>query len=137
MNISIERKKAEAISRMKLLGIIPEAIQQFEKEDLVNRSEPPFGALYLVDGEDLAYLREFEKHHNALVYMVVRSYYDIGKMDSYLYVSDYEEEWERDREELQNGSAFAYVCNLDDETCSEFGSIGVKISAAAGLLRTW
>lgn len=137
MNISIERKKTEAIARMRMLGIIPEAIHQFEKEGLVNRSEPPFGALYWVEGENLKRLRKFEKKHNALVYAVIRSYCIIGTMDSYLYVSDHEEEWERDRTELKKGSAFAYVNNLDDDICSEFGSIGVKRSAAAGLLRTW
>ncbi len=137
MNISIERKKEEAVARMKLLGIIPEAIRQFERENLVNRSEPPFGALYWVMNEDLKYLRNFEETHNALVYMVIRSYYTIGAMDSYLYVSDYEEEWERDRVDLKEGLALAYVRNIDDDLCSEFGSIGVKRSAAAGLLRTW
>lgn len=137
MNISIERKKAEAIVRMKMLGIIPDAIRQFEQKGLVNRSEPPFGALFWVEGEDLERLHDFEKEHNVLVYAVIRSYYDIGRMDSYLFVSDYEEEWERDREELQNGSALAYVNNLDYDECSEFGGIGVKRSPAAGLLRTW
>lgn len=137
MNISVERKKAEAIARMELLGILPDTIRQFEKEDLISRSDPPFGVFYWVEGEDLKHLREFENKNNALVYMVVRSYHEIGKMDSYLFVSDYEEEWKQDREDLQDGQSLAYVNNLDDEWCSEFGSIGIKKSVAAGLLRTW
>lgn len=137
MNISVELKKAEAVARMKILGIFPEAIRQFEKDGLVNRSEPPLGALFWIEGEDLERMHKFEEKHNALVYAVIRNYYSIGKMDSYLFVSDNEEEWERDREELQNGSVFAYVNNLDDDECSEFGSIGVQRSPAAGLLRTW
>ena len=44
MNISKEEKKAEAIVRMKILGIFPETIQQFETDDKVSISEPPFGA---------------------------------------------------------------------------------------------
>ncbi|MCX4355867.1 MAG: hypothetical protein OSJ43_06535 [Oscillospiraceae bacterium] len=137
MSISVERKKEEAIKRMKLLGIIPDVIHQFEKDDLINRSEPPFGALYWVQGDDLKHLHKFEEEHNALVYAVIRNYYNIGTMDSYLYVSDYEKDWENDREELKNGEAFAYVRNLDDDECSEFGSIGVTRSPAAGLVRTW
>ncbi len=137
MNISIERKKAEAIARMKILGIIPEAVQQFENEGFVNRSEPPFGALYWVEGDDLKFLHEFEKEHNALVYAVVRAYYTIGKMDAFLYVSDYEEEWKQDRADLREGQAMAYVRNLDDELCSEFGSVGIERTPAAGLRRTW
>ena len=33
MRISIEEKKAEAIERMKALGIFPQTIQQFKNED--------------------------------------------------------------------------------------------------------
>ena len=44
MNISKEEKKAEAITRMKTLGIFSETIQQFETDDKVSISEPPFGA---------------------------------------------------------------------------------------------
>ncbi len=47
MNVSIEDKKAEAVARMKLLGIYPETIDQFEREGLVSISEPPFGAFFL------------------------------------------------------------------------------------------
>ena len=52
MNVSIEDKKAEAVARMKLLGIYPETIDQFEREGLVSISEPPFGAFFWVDDED-------------------------------------------------------------------------------------
>lgn len=85
----------------------------------------------------MEYLRKFEEEHNALVYAVIRDYFNICTMDAYLYVSDYEEEWEDDREELKNGEVLAYVRNLNDDECSEFGSIGVKRSPAAGLVRTW
>ena len=51
MNISIEEKKAEAIRRMKMLEIFPETIRQFEKENLISVSEPPFGAFYWADEE--------------------------------------------------------------------------------------
>ena len=64
MNISFEEKKTEAISRMKTLGIFPETIKQFEKGDYVSRSEPPFGAYYWVEGDELDALRKFEQAHN-------------------------------------------------------------------------
>ena len=51
MKVSIEEKKAEAIKRMEMFQIYPETIQQFEKENLVSVSEPPFGAFYWVDDE--------------------------------------------------------------------------------------
>ena len=135
MNISIEEKKAEAIRRMKMLGIFPETIKQFEA-GYVSRSEPPFGAYYWVEGEELEALRKFEEEHDCLVYTVVRSYTSIGLMDSYLFVGDDVEEWELDRDDLENGYAFTYTVNHDAPDCSEYGTIGIKLAAAAGLVRT-
>ena len=135
MNISIEEKKAEAISRMKMLGIYPETIKQFEAGH-VSRSEPPFGAYYWVEGKELEALRKFEEEHDCLVYTVVRSYTSIGTMDSYLYVSDCKDDWELDRDDLKEGYAFTYTINHDAPDCSEFGTIGIKLNIAAGLTRT-
>lgn len=137
MNIDRTAKKAEAIERMKALGIFAPTRKQFEKEDLVSISEPPFGAFFWAEGEDLQRIREFEESNNALVYLIIRSYTNIGKMDSYLYVSDYDDEWERDREDLKQKEPLCYVYNHDMPDCSEFGCIGVAPTAAAGLCRTW
>ncbi len=137
MNISIERKKTEAIERMKKIGIFSETIKQFEKEDLLSQSLPPLGACFWVAGEQLECICSFEKEYNALVYFVIHSYTTIGEMESYFYVSDYEEEWEADRCDLDSGSALVYVYNRDMPECSEFGSIGFVLTPAAGLRRTW
>lgn len=137
MNVSIERKKAEAIARMKKIGIFPGTVKQFEGEDLVSQSLPPFGACFWIDEEQRERVKEFEKDYNALVYFVIHSYTTIGEMESYLYVSDYEEEWEIDRDDLKNGQTLAYVYNHDMPDCSEFGSIGFAVTPAAGLRRTW
>lgn len=139
MNINREDKKVEAIARMKLLGIYPDTIKQFENEDLVSISEPPFGAFFWVNDEDKQRIQHFEEEHNALVYVVVRSYTTIGRMDSYLFVGDYLEEWEADREAAQNpeDGVFAYVYNHDSPDCSEFGDVGITGTVAAGLRRIW
>lgn len=138
MKISVKTKKAEAVQRMKLLGIFPETIRQFEKDGFVSISMPPIGAFFWAQDEDLARIKAFEEEHDALVYMVVRTYYEeLGKLDSYLFVSDYAEEWGNDRQGLKDGEAFVYVYNHDCEWCSEFGSIGIKRTIAAGLVRTW
>ena len=92
MNVNTEEKKTEAVARMKRLGIFPQTIEQFQDEGYVSISEPPFGAFYWAEGEDLERIRQFEEEHNALVYVVIRSYTNIGKLDSMLFVSDYPEE---------------------------------------------
>lgn len=135
--ITREQKKTEAVARMKAIGIFPETIRQFEEDGYISVSEPPVGAFFWADDEDMQRIREFEEEYNALVYLVIRSYTTIGKMDSYLYVSNYDEEWERDRNGLEHNEAMAYIYNHDAPDCSEFGCIGIKRTIAAGLCRTW
>ena len=135
--ISFEDKKAEAVARMKMLGIFPETIRQFDKDGLVSISEPPLGAFFWTAGEDLEHIRSFEERYNVLVYLVVRSYTEFGRMDSCLYVSDHPDEWGMDREDIRQGQAYAYVYNHDDPECSEIGSIGIMKTPAAGLRRIW
>lgn len=137
MNVPIEEKKKEAIFRMKKLGIYKPIVKQFQDENMVSESAPPMGACFWIEGEQLERIREFEKKHNALVYHVIHSYSDFGEMESYLYVSDYKSEWNADHEDLAYGQQLAYVYNHDMPDCSEFGSIGIKLTAAAGLKRVW
>ena len=138
MRISVDKKKTEAVHRMELLGIFPETIRQFEKHNLVSVSEPPLGAFFWASNDELELIRTLEAEHNALVYMVVRTYYkELGKLDSYLFVGDYRAEWKYDRQGLADGEVFAYVQNYDTPWCSEFGTIGIRRTIAAGLVRTW
>lgn len=137
MNISREDKKAEAIARMKALGLFSDTVAQFEKQNLVSISEPPLGAFFWLEGEDLERVKKFEEEYNALVYVAIRSYTIIGKMDAFLYVSDHAEEWDAEREDLKNSETIAYVFNHDMPDCSELGYIGIAGTVAAGLRRTW
>ena len=132
MNVSIEKKKQEAIERMKTLGIFSQTIKQF-KGGQVSYSEPT-GANYWLDEDQEKIVKGFEEEHNALVYFAIRSYTEFGKLDALLYVSDYEEEWEMDRDDLSDGYALAYVYNYDVLYFSEIGSIAVK-NRFGGLVR--
>lgn len=130
-------KKQEAIARMKTWGIFKPIIKQFEEDDLISESAPPFGACFWLNDEQLARVRDFEKEHNAVVYHVIHSYTDIGEMESYLYVSNYPEEWEADQEDIKTGQQLVYVYNHDAPEFSEFGSIGIRRTVAGGLQRIW
>lgn len=98
---------------------------------------PPFGACFWIKDEQLERVRKFEEENNALVYFIIHSYTNIGELENYLYVSDYPEEWEMDREDIKQGQQLCYVVNHDAPECSEFGSIGIELTPAAGLHRTW
>lgn len=135
MKVTREMKKEEAIKRMKALDIINDAINQFKTDDIVMVSEY-MGALYWLNDEEKEMVRKFEDENDALVYMVVRSYTNFGKMDSLLFVSDYDEEWEMDHEDIKDGYVLSYTINHDMPYCSDMGSIGVK-PMFGGLVRTF
>ncbi|MBR1728316.1 MAG: hypothetical protein IJ728_02195 [Selenomonadaceae bacterium] len=98
------------------MKIYEPTIQQFKNEGLVSISQPPFGAYFWAEGEELELIKEFEEKHNALVYTVICSYFrELGKMDSYLFVSDYKDEkWEMDRNDLSQHQALAWVYNYNE-----------------------
>ena len=129
-----EQQKIEAISRMKTLNLHSNAIKEFEKEDLINISES-YGVLYWLNESQKEYVKEFEQEFNAVVYHVIYNNTEFGELLAFLYVSNDEDEWGYDRDDLKDGYACAYVKNLDEAAFSEFGSIGIKPSFG-GLIRT-
>lgn len=134
MNIPIEKKKEEAIKRMKALGIYSETIRQFKNEDIVSYSEPPLGANYWLDEEQKKIAKEFEEEYNTLIYFAVRNHTEFGMLDAFLYIDDYKEDWEVDNLALEDGYVRAYVYNYDMPDFSESGDIIVE-NRFGGLIR--
>lgn len=135
MNVTREEKKVEALSRMKKIGYFGKAREAFHRSNKIFVNEAPFGAVYDLSPELEEEVKEFEKEHNALVYMVIHAATTFGEMDSLIYVSDHPEEWELDNEDLRYGIMMSYTINRDAPDCSEFGSIGVRRGAGAGMVR--
>lgn len=135
MKVAPEKKIEEAMERMRSLGIIDDAIDQFRRGNPVLVSEPPIGGLYYADDELQKRISDFEAEYNALVYLVVRAYTSFGKMDSLIFVSDHEEEWDYDAYDIQDGILMSYTINYDMPDCSEFGSIVYYQTAAGSILR--
>lgn len=126
MKITREIKKAEAIKRLRAIGIIGDAISQFKHEDTVMVSENPYGFLYWLNDDQKQLVKEFEEEYNALVYLANFCTTEFGQLLSLLYVSDYEEEWSMDNADLSDGYAMTYCINLDCPDFSEFGSIAFR-----------
>jgi hypothetical protein len=135
MNISRELKKEEALKRMVELDLFEPCIRAFKNRDEVQLSEMT-GGLYEFSGETelVEQVREFEERYNALVYHVIHTFTEFGELYNFLYVSDHEEEWEMEWEDLQDNYVFSYVWNKTDEWCSEFGTIAVR-QKFGGLVR--
>ena len=138
MNVSKEIKKAEAINRMKEFELFAPCIKAFKRGE-VQLSEQT-GGLYEFssDKELTAKVQEFEKENNALVYHVIHTPVmidgEVMDMYNFLYVSDYQEEYEMDNADIKEGYVLAYVWNKIIDYFSEFGSIAVK-GCFGGLVR--
>ena len=128
------KQRTEALKRMELLKLHENVIDDFKEIALLNQSELG-GILYWVEGEMEKNIREWEEKTGNLVYHVIHDYTEFGELLSLLYVSQYEDEWETDREDIQDGYALAYVMNLTDDWCSEYGSIGIR-PQWGGVVRT-
>ena len=136
MEVSREIKKEEAINRMRAMHVFNDAIKQFAEDDTVMVSEPPLGGLYWLNEEQKQMVQEFENEWNALVYLVVRSYTNIGTMDNIFYVSNHKDEWGMDNDDIKENYACVYVVNHSAPDCSEFGTIAFK-SVGGGILRVF
>lgn len=75
-------------------------------------------------------LKSLKKNIGALVYHTILTRTTFGTILTLLYVSEDQSVWQEDKEQLEDGLPLAYVVNLDDDTCSEFG--GVSIGGAMG-----
>ncbi len=134
-------QKIEAIERLKILQdkfeLMETVTKEFEKEDTLYYSEyvnKQFPAiLYWVSNKENYEnaIKQFEEKHNVLVYHVILTpTYDNGIVLTLLYVSETQEEWARDKEELKEGLPCAYVMNIESEQDSAFG--GVQIAGVMG-----
>ena len=128
-----EERFIEAIERMKMLKLDKSCIEAFTKGK-VWESEG-YGALYEVNKEEQQIIDKFEKEHEGcLVYHMIHNKLEFGQCYSILYVSPDTDEWQQDKDDIKEGYVFDYVENVDNDWCSEFGSIAVK-SQFGGLIR--
>ena len=133
--ISKERKVTEAVRRMKVIGLPEEAINAFTEDSYVTVCFTGLDQMYKLDLSETKDVIDLEAKHNCLVYLAIYVETDFGKMVSYFYVSDYEEEWEDDYNDLKDGYAITYTYNDTYPTCSEFGSIAFKKQQSGSLWR--
>lgn len=130
-----ELQKKEALERLKILQnefeLMETVVKEFEQKDTVYYSEdiaPNYnGILYWISNkEDYANaVKQFEEKHNAVVYHTILNHTIFGTILNLLYVSEHQDEWSMDREQLEDGLPFVYCVNLEDDHCSEFGGIQI------------
>ena len=127
-----EKMFNEALERMEMLKLSRQCINAFKKGK-VWESEW-IGALYECNDDEMKLIKDFEEGHNCLVYHMIHNKFEFGECYTMMIVTSDEDEWKMDREDLSQGYAFVYVKNIDDDNCSEFGSVAIK-SNIGGLIR--
>lgn len=127
-----EKQINEALERMSMLNLSKQCINAFKKGK-VWESEG-YGALYEINEKEQKIVDEFETKNNAVVYHLIHNVFEFGECYTMLYVSKYKSEWQDDRNDIKDGYALVYVKNIDDDFCSEFGSVAIK-SQFGGLVR--
>lgn len=131
--VTREVMKKEALNRMRKLNLISDCINALKKDDTVWSSQV-MGTLYELSKEQQKWVDIFEKEYGGLVYHVIITPTEFGMCFNMLYVSKHMDEWNMDNNDLDILCPCVYVKNLDDEFCSEFGSIQIR-PINGGLIR--
>lgn len=127
----------EVVNRMNMLSIRPELIDIYVKDREIGvTSHRDYGAIDIIPLSEIneklrdhlaERIKWFEREFGGAVYHVVLSGSDDFVFATFLYVSQWTEEWEEDRKELENdGYTVAYVMNLVDDICSEVGGVTIR-----------
>lgn len=124
----------EAVARMEMMGMHENVLREIQETPRVINKSSSRGELYWLDNDDISRVQEFEEKYGGLVYHVIETNTEFGFLKSLLYVPKEKSQWAREKKDLKNGYAFAYVINVDEPAFSEFGSIGIGPSIG-GLMR--
>ena len=128
--------RAEAMERMKLLGLPIKVIRQFEQTGEVCTCACITGRPLTSSDETKSLIPKLEQQHGILIYLNVHTEAAFGSIDNLFFVGEYKEEWEWEREEIKDNYALVYAYNWSRPECSEMGTIGFERTRNGGIIRT-
>ena len=135
---TIDEMKEEALCRMKEVIDYTDIIDYFEETGLPQVYEPPYGASYSLEDDELENIRKIESSRHILVWGVIRCFMLYNRqevtVDCMLHVSQYKDEWEQEREDLRNGLPHVYTV-MKEYPITDHGCINVYKSDGGTLLR--
>lgn len=130
-----EKQKAEAVNRLKLLGINPETIRKFEETGEISTCSCITGEPGPTEDLVKTMIGELERQYGFVVYLNVRSETYFGTIDNLFFVGKYDEEWEMSIADLKDSYALVYAYNWSFPENSEMGSIAFRRTKNGGILR--
>ena len=130
MKNAVAEQKAEAVKRMREIGIASHIIQVFEENGIISLSEDG-EFLHRLDEDEQKMVDNFEKEDQCLVYHVLKSTGNLGFVYTFLIVTRNPNDWELQLAPYAyNGETatrtLAYVIN-DAWECREFGDVVIKV----------
>ena len=133
--MKLQERKTKAIQIMKTMDIYKPYIEGYRKENKVCYFERYAGYWADQEPELQEKIEQVEQQYNCTVYAVTHEYFEFGECYTMLIVTNYKNEWGYLVESQQDVHfAQAYVWNVDDDYCSEFGTVAVR-SRYGGLRR--
>lgn len=143
LKVSKEEIKQEVLERMKILNLEEKVIRRFKEENTLCKSmeihtskEIVIRTRYIRDNEK-EIINQFENETNLFVYHIIKSFNNVETIFDLLYISQNKEEWEKEKEELKNGSTKSNTIKVIDNKIisSEIKTIGIK-SILGGVVKT-
>ena len=136
----------QAIERLEILEkeylLHENVLKEFKENGTIYYSENLGGAfsgiLYWLENKNeyVEKVRKIEKERNIFVYHCILNHTIDGDLLTMLYISEYQDEWEYEKNDLKNGCIDVYVCNLSRDIDSEFGSVQITC-VNGGLVRVY
>lgn len=118
---------AEAVERMRILGINENYIKLFADYDVMMEYSFPDGAPYILSTPDKEAVRALGESHNLFFYLKIRNYTSLGFEDIYLYVQECPAAWESERKVLAIGRPYAYIYKQYAPEFSKVGIVNVRV----------
>ena len=139
-------QKQQAIERLEILQkeylLHKNVLKEFKEDETIYYSENLGGAysgiLYWLanKNEYIEKVKQIEIEQRIFVYHCILNHTIDGDLLSMLYVSKYQNEWEFEKNDLKTGCIDVYVCNLNRDIDSEFGSIQIT-GVNGGIVRLY
>ncbi len=127
----------ECIERLKIIVDNDTCINEFAKYNIVMISESPKGGLYGLEKQDRDNITRIEDLCHGKVYLIMRSFTNLGTMDSFFYVDSDRSEWDEQKNNLGQGYADCWVINHDMDEHAEYGRIAFKMGTAGAPVRVF
>lgn len=122
----MDRRAEQAIKYMQIMKFPQHIIEQFAGEEsslcLSYR-----GVTQPIPVELIDQLKQLEEKHSIMFYHITRTDAEFGVCYECYYVSNEEDEWEYEIEDVKRLHPFAYVINTSEPMFSEFGMVAIKV----------